>query len=255
MRRALTPLVVLLLALAVTSSATAISRGTLDGDDHPYVGLVRFTDGMTSWRCSGALLTPTVFLTAGHCAEGAVSAKVWFASTGASATNPDFVTGQPYAHPGFDGFATFPNTSDVGVVVLDTEVVLDTYAQLAAPGFLDAYAKVSKKKATIQFTAVGYGLQDSHPDVIAAPDRYQATTDLVSLVNANTDGWNLRTSNNAVTGGTCPGDSGGPFLVAGTDTVVSLNSFSNSGHCSGADYSYRVDTEYAQDWLARFLEQ
>ena len=246
---------VIVAALATAGGALAISNGTPDGDAHPYVGLVRLydEDGVSLGRCSGALLSPTVFLTAGHCASGASRADVYFQSTDAALGDPARL-GNAVRAPEFDGLVTFPNTSDVGVVVLDERVVLPGgYAKLAPLGYLDQYAKISKKKAAISFTAVGYGLQDSHPVVVAAPDRYQATTLLVSLVNHNTDGWNLRTSNNAVTGGTCPGDSGGPFLVEG-NTVVSVNSFSMSGHCSGADYSYRVDTEYAQDWLAQFLE-
>ena len=253
-RRLLGLSVVVVAVLTTAGGALAISNGTPDGDAHPYVGLVRLydEDGVSLGRCSGALLSPTVFLTAGHCASGASRADVYFQSTGA-ALGSAHVSGTPYAHPKFDGLVTFPNTSDVGVVVLDEAVELTGgYAELAPVGYLDEYAKISRKKTAISFTAVGYGLQDSHPVVVAAPDRYQATTLLVSLVNANTDGWNLRTSNNSVTGGTCPGDSGGPFLVEG-NTVVSVNSFSMSGHCSGADYSYRVDTAYAQSWLDLYL--
>ena len=46
--------------------------------------------------------------------------------------------------------------------------------------------------------------------------------------------------------------SGAPLLLEGTDTVVALNSFGRNSTCKGSDYSYRVDTAYAQDWLAGF---
>jgi hypothetical protein len=51
--------------------AAAITDGQLDGNGHPYVGLMVAQDasGAPLWRCSGALMSPTIFLTAGHCTE------------------------------------------------------------------------------------------------------------------------------------------------------------------------------------------
>ena len=34
--------------------------------------------------------------------------------------------------------------------------------------------------------------------------------------------------------------------------MVALNSFGKNDNCKGADFSYRLDTGYAQDWLAGF---
>src|SRR6478609_5287667 len=67
---------VLLAALAsliIAAPAGAITFGTADGSGHPNVGgLVAaqaYSDG--TWiYCSGTLISPTVFLTAAHCAEG-----------------------------------------------------------------------------------------------------------------------------------------------------------------------------------------
>ena len=70
------------------------------------MGLVVFYDGEGEflWRCSGSLLTPTVFLTAGHCTdqdaeESPVTARVYFQQDAGAAYDPetelDPVTGYP----------------------------------------------------------------------------------------------------------------------------------------------------------------
>ena len=72
---------VLTLLLVSVTAGLAITNGELDGEDHPNVGLMvaQDADGNPLWRCSGTMLSPTVFLTAGHCTEEpAVQAEIWF---------------------------------------------------------------------------------------------------------------------------------------------------------------------------------
>ena len=80
MRRLLIALVGTALAVMLASPAKAITNGEPDRGRHPYVGLAVF-DGPNgpTHRCSASLLSPTVVLTAGHCTDGAVAARVWFA--------------------------------------------------------------------------------------------------------------------------------------------------------------------------------
>jgi hypothetical protein len=50
--------------------ALAVTDGALDGDGHPYVVLLLMeVSGQPAFRCSGTLPSPTVLLTAGHCAD------------------------------------------------------------------------------------------------------------------------------------------------------------------------------------------
>src|SRR3990172_9574401 len=82
MRRTGLVLLTVMVLLAVTIiPAFAVTDGGLDGDGHRYVGLMvaQDADGNPLWRCSGTLLSSTLFLTAGHCTESpAAHAEIWF---------------------------------------------------------------------------------------------------------------------------------------------------------------------------------
>jgi len=66
--------------LAVCAPAMAVKYGELDGNGHPHVGLMVAldSDGNPLWRCSGTMVTPTIYLTAGHCTYGAARVTIWF---------------------------------------------------------------------------------------------------------------------------------------------------------------------------------
>jgi hypothetical protein len=140
-------LLVLLAAVAAlvvaASPAHAILYGQPDNNEHPYVGVIRFFDeeGNYLHRCTGTLISPTVVLTAGHCTFGTASAEAWFTETAPSTAEvlsgnyTRGITGETYTHPDYDDFATFPNTSDVGIVVLDQRVRLSTYGSLPTVGW------------------------------------------------------------------------------------------------------------------------
>src|SRR6478609_3763886 len=149
--------------------ASAVTNGELDGDGHPYVGIMVAKDaaGDPLWRCSGTLISSTVFLTAGHCTETpAVTAEVWFRSD-LEPTPADYgyptqgeVSGTTHTHPLYDPDAFYLH--DLGVVTLDEPVVMDEYAALPGLDVLDKY-----KKKNVTFTSVGYGLQQAFPDAAA----------------------------------------------------------------------------------------
>ena len=259
----------LVLALGSYSPAAAIRYGELDGNDHPYVGLVMFDDaaGEPMWRCTGTLLSPTVFLTAGHCTYGTTKATIWFESQvlrGDPAFNYPFggatsVDGTPYTHPQYNPDAFY--LYDLGIVVLDTPVVLAEYGTLPQLGLFDPLF-TQRGRQNQEFTAVGYGLQFTNPARTQADlDRYQATVQIItgdSLFGGgsvfDTDDEYVLFTNNASSGGMCFGDSGGPIFWADTNIVAAVTSYGINQNCAGTGGGYRVDTADDLNWLATFLD-
>jgi len=278
---------VLLLAVAsaLAAPAFAITGNWVEDNEHPFVGLVVFYDakGEFLWRCSGSLISPTKFVTAGHCtdtAEGAVSARVYFQQDAGAhfdpATGVDPVTGYPETcasgtrgvvcatakriyNYGFANFAGFPNTRDVGVVILDQKIKLAEYGKLPQVGVLDDLARRSQET---DFTVSGYGLTLSvqvHSALsnISFRSRLMALSTLVNLGSALTDGFNLQTQGNGDgRGGTCSGDSGGPVFLGGpsSNLIVAVTSFGLNAICRGTDFAYRLDQVDVLNWIKSIRE-
>jgi len=275
---------VILVALAGTlaTPAFAITGNWVDDNQHPFVGLVVFYDsaGQFLWRCSGSLISPTKFVTAGHCAdtaEGAASARVYFQQDAGKnfdpATGVDPVSGYPNTcapgtlgvvcatssqlfNYGFADFAGFPNTRDVGLVILDQPIALPEYGELPQAGVLNGLDKGRGKKDTV-FTVSGYGLslsvnQHSALSNISFRVRLMAQSTLVNLGSALTDGFNLQTQGNGNgRGGTCSGDSGGPVFLGGpsSNLIVAVTSFGLNALCRGTDFAYRLDQVDVLKWI------
>jgi hypothetical protein len=71
--------VIAILTVAV-SPVGAVTNAEMDGNRHPNVGLMvaQGANGIPLWRCSGSLLSSTLFLTAGHCTEArAAHVEIW----------------------------------------------------------------------------------------------------------------------------------------------------------------------------------
>jgi secreted trypsin-like serine protease len=203
--------------------------------------------GTPLWRCSGTLLSPTVYLTAGHCTESpAAHVEIWFAAdvqSGVPAngypTKGD-VGGTPHTIPSYDPDAFYLH--DVGVVVLDRPVPMATYGQLPGLNQLDAL----KPSRSTTFTSVGYGLQKAFPDAASWKEsalkiRMVAHPHLLQVNTGFTGPQSLLLSNNANTGGTCFGDSGGPNFLGTSNVVAGVTSFGINPTCAGTGGVFRAD--------------
>jgi secreted trypsin-like serine protease len=254
------------LTVAVAAPANAIRYGEPDNGEHPFVGLmVAFVENEEGelepgWRCSGTLVDPTHFLTAGHCTFGADAVEVWFeddvnnrAESGYPFGGPTSVSGEAYTHPDYDDAAFYLN--DLGMVVLDEPVVLDEYGIIPELGYFDDFF-VKRGQNKQLFTAVGYGLQRSMPEQTglteASLERRQATLKIINQDAAFGEkkaGNSVLFTNNAATGGTCSGDSGGPIFVEGSTTIAAVTSYGLNSICAGTGGGYRIDTADDLNWL------
>jgi hypothetical protein len=274
--------------------AGAITYGEPDNGEHPYVGFMIFFDPSTpGWfSCSGTLLDATTFLTAGHCTFGigtdfenegtSGGTDVWvtfdetevLAGWPARADYPDektlydarrawleshgYIQGTAYPNPDYDNFSGFPNTHDVGIVVLEEAAPVDTFGVLADLGTIDALAELPQGRNSALIETVGYGIQSVQPRPQDIETRYKSTSRIVEVNGNIADGGNVHTLNNPSAiggrGGSCFGDSGGPLFANNTNKVVAVVSFGFSPTCHGADYSWRVDTQPSYDFILPFLD-
>ncbi|HSB88725.1 MAG TPA: trypsin-like serine protease [Anaerolineales bacterium] len=275
MRKGLLVLLVLMAVLAVSVvPALAVTDGTLDGNGHPDVVLLLMeVGGKPAFRCSGTLLSPTVLLTAGHCTDNFPGSpytgmRVFTESdvqAGIGTTNsypfagPNSVEAvEWHAHPLYETAPFFVH--DVGIVILQSPGVtgLSEYGALPTANQFDAW-KTKRGLQKVTFTSVGYGLQQSFPDAASWKDeasrtRYVAYPRLIQInVPGFTGDFSLLLSNNANTGGTCFGDSGGPNFIGDTNVVAGITSFGINGNCAGTGGVFRTDRQDVLDFIHTYL--
>jgi V8-like Glu-specific endopeptidase len=258
-RNAIGPCVVIATVLAIAALATpagAITNGAPDGAAHPYVGTASSGDEF----CSGTLLSPRVFLTAGHCtADFAVTGEPIFVTFDPNAgPSSPYITGTPHTEPGF--FNDPPQGTgvpasighDLGVIVLDQPVDLPAYGTLPKLHSLDQANGTA-------VTLVGYGAQAWVPRPggripIFTFVRTQAQATLINDTNANgAEFLRVSTTPGQDQGGTGPGDSGGPAFLQGSTTIAAIGSHVTNPSGSGTAYSSRLDTIDALAFISPFL--
>jgi hypothetical protein len=231
----------LIAALAVAAGtapgAQAIGGGRPDGDDHPDGGMMAIAhDGFREAWCSGWYAGPRkadpgtgVFVTAGHCL--ADLAALGFAPSDITVT---FDASAHYDLDRFEAVASawhaavaydfaLSDSEDYGVVLLEDPVPGLAGLKFPAAHLLDDLAARGGLRPATLFDNVGYGFiphftrgpasYEAPPGRMLATSRFSGLTKTELGLLANPD---------AGYGGGCYGDSGGPVLPHGSDTVVGM---------------------------------
>ncbi len=261
------------LALVLTAGITpaqAITWGDPDPDGKfANVGaiLVELDSGEMVTFCSGTLISPTVFLTAGHCTHAlkhyyqmgiinSVYVSFSFApmEKGAELLEvPIDFQNNIITHP---DYKPQTNRPDVGLLILEHPLRgrRITPATLAQIGFLDqlqiqGLLRNSDSKAA-KFTVVGYGGSLTWPPpVIYYPDIRQFTESEFQELSRE---WLRLSQNNALdNGGSCYGDSGGPIFWEEPDGSLILVAVTSWGdaQCVSASFTYRIDISGSRDFI------
>lgn len=215
--------------------------------------------------CSGSLIAPDEFLTAGHCtntltALGLTPDRVsvtfdrQYRLTDAgviTAVHSIAVTGWE-THPGF-AVVGYPLSNaahiDVGVIHLAHNVHGVKPVELPPIGFLDQKLEAGELNGHT-FTISGYGLNGA--------DR--------EMLNPNGDlTWDMQREYGPAqfqsltqgalhdVSGACGGDSGGPYFYGGAypNLVVAIAS-TGAASCAGPGEEQRLDTRTVHNWLQQF---
>lgn len=240
MRKAFVTWAALAVVLSTSPPAGAVN-GPLDGNRHPNVGvmLVQDTNGDIFEFCSGALISPTAFLTNSNC-PGAVAFAQSIGGRAVITFEPvlpwppegsEFRTVEAgYVHPD----ANPKNGSNLyGVAVLARPVRGITPAQLPS---LQQLASIKK---TQPLTVVGYG----------SNERRSATTTIAAIFP---DTIQLLNNTSATgQGGVC-GDGGAPFFLGDSNVAVAVSD-GETGQCNAISWAFRNDTETARSFLDDFV--
>src|ERR1700746_901675 len=148
-------LVRLIVAIALASPiALCITNGTLDNNRHPEVGTIvaeYITAGVLDQACSCTLISPKVFLTAGHCVAFLQSkgiTQVWVSFDPVFSPSVTKYPGTMHLNPAVPGRGN-SDPEDLGVIVLDAPIVGISPASLPPLGLLDRMFADGSLRSTV----------------------------------------------------------------------------------------------------------
>lgn len=245
-------------AAVLAAPAATMIGGQADGNAHAFVGAVDIRLAGAPVVGSGVLVSPTVFVTAGHVTRffdraGLTRARVTFDPVVSASST--WYWGTVHTDPAYQGAVPQDDPDDLGLIVFDAPVPGITPASLPPAGLLDELG--ARFLGAAAFTTVGYGVSGffggpngsgvPFPDFTTAGTRAAEHTSFMST----TPGW-LRL--HQLDGNVCYGDSGGPTLLGDSNVAVGLTiTAANLELCDGDVWTMRLDTPGHRAFLGQYL--
>lgn len=212
--------------------------------------------------CSGVLIDPEIFLTAGHCyppSELVPYLEFFVTFDEQYDQGSKFIKVEEFiVDPEFGHDMGMVDLHDIAVIRLDKKSTRKiTPADLPPLGLLDEMSQQCGL-CNNDFVNVGYGVV---PDWKKGPVRYEppdgwrrvSTSPFMAL----TKSWLKLLMNYDATdqGGVCYGDSGGPHFLSEEESNM-LVAITTGGDmvCRALNYNYRLDTQTARDFLGGFVD-
>jgi hypothetical protein len=227
---------------------TNVGALLFDFDDN---GLITGDDAL----CSGSLISPTVFLTAGHCVSFFEPGAQLYVSFNADLfDHPLKVIAAKEFH--FDPQFGHDNGDlhDLAVVILPTGKTKGIQPlELPQQGLLDHLSAQGGLNGQI-FVNVGYGVDATQRGVPGFTfDGVRKTSN--SLFQALEPAWLWLSMNQNRTGegGDCFGDSGSPKFFEGNTNLIVATVTTGDRFCRATSKDYRLDTEAARTFLGQFV--
>lgn len=254
-RAAVTVLVVATVGGWAAMPSQAMINGTADGNGHPNVGAV--DAGPTGRRipASGVLISPTVFLMAGHVGRfftdaGLTEARVTFDPV-FDADGGTFYTGDIHVNPRYTGQTNDQN--DMAVIVFNEPVDGIAPARLPTANYLKTLT--SQQLRLQSYPAVGYGISSVHGSHYDGGqpgfDRSSAGTRRVgiwSFMSLSKEWIRFDMGEQRA----CVGDSGAPNFLGSSDLVVGIG-ISGDFACEHMGSDIRVDTPATRSFLGNYV--
>lgn len=243
------------------SGSLAITNGSPTGaGSYQNVGALLYDfDGNGVWNgddllCSGSLIGPTVFLTAGHCLSFLPAGSALRVSFAPDLNAPGITTIVA------TGFAIDPRYGggadpvDLGVVTLPSGSTAGiTPLGLPTAGLLDSLAARGGLRGQ-DFVNVGYGADATRkgpPALTYGGERLFSLSPFMSLEPL----WLGLHMTTAAThkGGDCYGDSGSPKFISGDSSMIVATVSWGDIPCRTLSKNYRLDTASARSFLGQYV--
>jgi hypothetical protein len=251
--------------VAAPDGVRGIQGGSYAGTSYPSVGALLFDydgngtiDGDDEF-CTGSLVAPDVFLTAGHCivTPWTSASSQWYVSFAPDlyARNIKVIAAaSAVVDPQYAGQGGTANLHDLALVFLPQGATRGmTPLKLPPAGYLDALAAKGELSKAM-FVNVGYGVSanrtgvpqygyDGRKGVSKSEFMGLQPTWLGLLMNAAATG----------EGGDCYGDSGGPKFLDGRPDMVLATVTTGDYVCRATTWDWRLDTPEARGFLGTYL--